>query len=351
MCVVVQQRLERSPTNGIIEKREYMYLIGGYAAWPRDDPKWDDGRTRNDVWITSDGINWSRISPANEAVSMPFVGRGWHSCITWHDPKDKFRKVGGLSNIHFNLNLTDEELKKTWPRIYLAGGGYTGTKGNNVVSTLEGYLDLWSSQDGSKWIKVNYQEGFKDSQYSTNEWTHTLVKDTFYYLGKWGHSIEAILLDIDLNNDGLISSGSVEVQVCTPSSRFDVTCKIMNVTEYGHPTLILIGGDTTDGGPIVNDVFMSKPGSTSIFFHNYSFNYDKALIIRLLVFCEVDGISCSRRGLCGPAEVGCICHNSSFYGEYCENVYSLSSAALRNLPSSVMIVAALLWTSTFVWVL
>jgi hypothetical protein len=274
MCAVVQHRMERNSTNGLVEKREYIYLIGGYAAWPRDDPRWDDGRTRNDVWITSDGINWSRISPANGAVSMPFVGRGWHSCITWHDPLDKFRKVGGLSRINDYFNLTDEELKNSWPRIYIAGGGYTGTKGNNVVTTLEGYLDLWSSQDGSKWIQVNYQEGRNESQYSTNEWTYTLVKDTFYYLGKWGHSIESILVDEDMNNDGYISSSSIEVQVCTPSSRMDSSCKIMNVTEYGRPTLILIGGDATNGGPIVNDVFMSRPGSKSLFFRIYLFYYN-----------------------------------------------------------------------------
>ena len=247
---------------GFLEQREYMYMIGGYAAWPRDDPKWDQERTRNDVWITSDGIDWQRIQPPNGTTTMPFVGRGWHSCITWHDPQEKFRKVGELPT--GNVNLTDDNLKKTWPRLYLMGGGYTGTKGNNVVTTLEGYLDSWWSHDGSEWTQINYQEGYKESQYSTNEWTYTLVKDKFYYLGKWGHTIESILVDIDMNNDGYISTSPIQVEMCTPLSHsLDKLCKTMNVTEYGHPTLVVIGGDTTNGGPIVNDVFMSKPGSTS----------------------------------------------------------------------------------------
>jgi len=266
MCAVVQHRMERLSPNGLVEKREYIYLIGGYAAWPREDPKWDDGRTRNDVWITSDGIYWSRINPANGASSMPFVGRGWHSCTTWHDNLDKYIRVGALSYAHDSSNLTDEELKNAWPRIYLAGGGYTGTKGNNVVTFLEGYLDLWYTQDGAEWTQVNYQEGRKESQYSTNEWTRTLIKDTISYRGKWGHSVESILVDKDFNNDGLISATNVEVQVCTLSSRSDESCKVMNVTEYNHPVLILIGGDTTDGGPIINDVFMSQPGSKYVSF-------------------------------------------------------------------------------------
>jgi hypothetical protein len=266
MCAVVQKRIERSSLTGLLELHEKMYLIGGYAAWPRDDPRWDDGRTRNDVWITDDGIHWIRINPPQGSVSMPFVGRGWHSCITWHDPKDKFKAVGVPSDTREYMNMSDEELKRTWPRIYLSGGGYTGTKGNNIVTTLEGYLDVWWSHDGGNWSQVNHQEGYKDSQYSSNEWTYTLVNNTPYYLGKWGHSIESIMIDVDLNNDGIISPSPVPLNACSKVSPSDQICQLMNVTESNHPVLMIIGGDTTDGGPIVNDVYISRPGSKCIVF-------------------------------------------------------------------------------------
>ena len=88
MCVVTQYRIEREQSLEEIEK-EYMYLIGGFAGWPRDDPRWNGDRTRNDVWLTTDGRNWSRVAPPPGKRTMPFIGRVWHSCTVWHDHKSR----------------------------------------------------------------------------------------------------------------------------------------------------------------------------------------------------------------------------------------------------------------------
>lgn len=42
-------------------------------------------------------------------------------------------------------------------------------QGNNVVRSLEGYVDTWWSRDGSNWHRVDYEEGRQRSRYSTNE--------------------------------------------------------------------------------------------------------------------------------------------------------------------------------------
>jgi len=39
-------------------------------------------------------------------------------------------------------------------------------------------------------------------------------------------------------------------------------CKTFLANEEEVPSLFVMGGDTTDGGPIVNDVFVSRPGGT-----------------------------------------------------------------------------------------
>ena len=66
------------------ERKEVLYLIGGFAGWPRNDTRWNGERTRNDVWISEDGTTWNLVLPPKGKTTMPFVGRGWHACTTWH---------------------------------------------------------------------------------------------------------------------------------------------------------------------------------------------------------------------------------------------------------------------------
>ena len=260
MCVVTQYRIEREQSLEEIEK-EYMYLIGGFAGWPRDDPRWNGDRTRNDVWLTTDGRNWSRVAPPPGKRTMPFIGRVWHSCTVWHDHKSRNQSVRlrSASNQSDASEGAFNSFDNT-PKIYISGGGYIGTKGNNAVTKLEGYVDLWWSRDGSNWTRVDYEEGEKQSLYSTNEWTSTLVQNKYVHLGKWGHSMVSFELEEDIDLDGDISYTSKVIEYCA-GSRLEVTqCEQMYVEEDKVPSLFIIGGDTTDGGPIVNDVFVSRTG-------------------------------------------------------------------------------------------
>ncbi len=234
-------------------QKEVMYLIGGFAGWPREDQRWNGHRTRNDVWVSEDGKTWDRVLPSHGQKTMPFTGRGWHACATWHNSKDKTRGLGLIS--------TDEDkIDHRGPKIFLSGGGYMGTKGNSVVDTLEGYVDMWWSYDGSYWVRVNYEEGEKESLYSTNEWTSTLTNNVYKFRGKWGHSLISFPSQQDLNLDGLISNTTLSLEFCSGTSVNIGQCKTFSVDEEKVPSLFVIGGDTTDGGPIVNDVFQSQPG-------------------------------------------------------------------------------------------
>ena len=81
----------------------------------------------------------------------------------------------------------------------------------------------------------------------------------------------------DLNLDGMITVNSaVSIKFCASyssplssiASDTDSAikeegigqCRSVTYKEDTVPSLLIIGGDTTDGGPIVNDVFISRPG-------------------------------------------------------------------------------------------
>lgn len=260
MCTVTQVRKEKvqiteeDKNQTLITNVEYMYMIGGFAGWPREDERWNGDRTRNDVWKTRDGRNWELVMPPTGHNTMPFVGRAWHACYTWHDPTDKTR---GVRKPLGNKETDEDDLPA---KLFLAGGGYLGSKGNHEVYTLEGYVDMYWSYDGSTWHKTNYQEGKKESLYSTNEWTSTFIGGKYVHRGKWGLTMESLPIDQDLDLDGSISNDAIELEFCNGSQENILKCISGVANETGIPSLFLIGGDTTDGGPLVNDVFISRPG-------------------------------------------------------------------------------------------
>jgi hypothetical protein len=248
-----QTLLDNDNFTKIVEK-EYMYLIGGFAGWPREDERWNGDRTRNDVWRSADGKKWNIIMPAAGKNTMPFVGRAWHACTVWHDPNDRAKGI--------RRPLANDKDDGMPAKLILSGGGYLGTKGNHEVYKLEGYVDMYWSYDGSDWKKINYQEG-KDveSLYSTNEWTSTLMGGEYVHRGKWGHSLASLPLDQDLDLDGSIANDSIALEFCSGSQENVLKCTTGFVNETQVPTLFIIGGDSTDDGPFVNDVFISRPGS------------------------------------------------------------------------------------------
>ena len=67
--------------------------------------------------------------------AWPWAARAWHSLITWTDLTDVYADVS-LAARQPNQN------EPAAPRIWLAGGGYVGKKGNSVVEFVDAYYDL-----------------------------------------------------------------------------------------------------------------------------------------------------------------------------------------------------------------
>lgn len=240
-----------------------LFILGGLAGRAQDtDYDYEGIRTRNDIWKTTDGETWQRVSPPTND-SILWAGRAFHGCAT-------------LKSV-----INDPT---TQPKIYIVGGGYMGTDGNREVRSLESYTDTWWSYDGSKWTKINYEEGSKhqDNLYSTNEWTEIALEGgRTVYRGKWGFSLEAFHNSQDLDGDGTIKKDPTPMTVCSAVN--ETLCKTILLPEDEIPTLFLIGGKV-EGFSMVSDTFASKKG----------------------IHCEVDGITCGNNGTCGDAGVGCI---------------------------------------------
>jgi hypothetical protein len=207
-------------------KTEYMFILGGLAVSDDDsNPITGGTRARNDVWSTTDGISWVRVSPTSGGNTMPWGPRAFHGCVA----------SSGLTEMSSDRRIGNS----TSPLIIITGGGYMGRHENNEVRALEAYTDTWVSRDVGRadWTRINYEEGSKNDEnlFSTNEWTETIIKGRKIYRGKWGHTIMA---RVDYSTDN--QNGTLDYTDKTPS-------------------LFVIGGKI-ESGPMVNDVFMSENG-------------------------------------------------------------------------------------------
>lgn len=85
-------------------------------------------------------VSWSVV---NEDAA--WGARGWFDVATLTMIADPYADITPSSD----LSLRNS------PRMWLAGGGYIGQKGNSIVSTMIAYVDMWFSYDGSMWYQVS----------------------------------------------------------------------------------------------------------------------------------------------------------------------------------------------------
>lgn len=372
---------------------EFLYVMGGFAGWEKEDSRYDGKFARNDVYRTEDGTNWTRLDASDGqdegAWNNRWPARAFHSAVTWSDSDYRFRDVTEAADrdadeIYATNKGIDEHLlgqgqgytyrreklddimnsrqdkykksstrrdedtlalsnkfgrqtSKVAPRMWLSGGAYFGLsaprgdfKSEVQSDALEGFMDLWWSRDGVSWYQVNHQEGEQDVLYSSCLSYKTDIDDTEIYLGKYGHQMISFK-----PRDSWISA------------LFFIAGRTTTTTDSAYEEI---------GGALVNDVFMSSNG----------------------ILCEIEGLTCSGAGICGAAENGKknavpntpmtsnerlaawtkaykndIDHNNSYpgcicvvnrYGEYCEGgrLPKSSGAGAGNESSIVIIIVVVI---------
>ena len=350
-CLMTQ--LRRDDFNSSFETyTDRMFLVGGFASWPKGDPRYDGERSRNDIYVTEDGKNWTKVLPPIDGetgarpISMPWAARAWHGCATLCNPLQRHRDVSEATQFHVEKypDLGGDPNLLYHPRMFIMGGGYIGSKRNHVVKKMEAYVDLWSSRDGLSWERVSYSEGAGSALFTTQDWATTTVEDATMQIGKWGFTLDVFTREEDVNANGNIDEKSIEMdfagnkiieaeeaarQLYPPAPDNEVMFwRTFNGTERGIVSLIFIGGDTVDSGGLVKDVFISQPG----------------------ILCEKEGVTCANKGACGPGNMGCVCRDREYIGEYCD-IWNpdYESVAWSIGPGRVSIVATLSATLLFVF--
>ena len=83
--------------------------------------------------------------------------------------------------------------------MWVVGGGYIGDVGNKRVNTMDASVNSYYSKDAITWTRTNYKLGGGISaleQYSSNEWTTTVIDGTLMFLGLWGLTLETFRITV-----------------------------------------------------------------------------------------------------------------------------------------------------------
>ncbi len=149
-----------------------------YIRWPESSPQYDGVHCFPDVWETVDGTNWTLLT-----ANASFGPRAWMASGILTNPTD-IRRDFPLTGYNYSAKM------------YLFGGGNLGfyTSSSKQILKMDGRLDAWSSRDGVKWTRINYQEGGGKTVvqlFSSQEWTKSIVDTKTIYLGMWGQGLVA----------------------------------------------------------------------------------------------------------------------------------------------------------------
>jgi hypothetical protein len=185
--------------------RDRMWIMGG----------WYNGRlpghgATSEVWSSSDGIHWDRLTAAAEwspriaAGLVEFKGRLW--------------MLGGTENYYFGdqaslkNDVWSSEDGRTWrqetasapwsPRAYhqavVHGGKIWVMGGGNYVPEYSALNDVWSSEDGVNWTRVS-----ASAPWSPRLWFSSVTyRDHIWVLGGWSSNPSRNWGDVWYSKDG-----------------------------------------------------------------------------------------------------------------------------------------------------
>jgi len=147
-----------------------MWVIGGEASTGNPGP-----RVSNDVWRSSDGVNWTRVA----TTGTIFPPRDRHAVVAFNNKLwviggwDEIPAIGGTGT-RFNdvwsspdgVNWTQQTpaggtiFSPRLGHVALVYGGKLWVIGGDINSTPTMANDVWSTTDGTNWIKVTDSAAF-----------------------------------------------------------------------------------------------------------------------------------------------------------------------------------------------
>src|ERR1035437_1581634 len=170
-----------------------MWVIGG-----------NDGTKKNDVWSSSDGITWNWST-----LSAGFSARDSHSSVVYEIGSGlKMWVIGGYDD---TLSLKNDVWNSSnginWSPVQLAAGftardGFAALVFNNKMWVIGGYdgsyrNDVWSSSDGSFWTQLTAAAQFS----ARARFTALVYNNQMWVIGGYDGSYKN---DVWRSSDGII---------------------------------------------------------------------------------------------------------------------------------------------------
>ena len=219
-----------------------VWVIGGWSGGPK-----------NDVWNSSDGINWTmatenaEFSPRSGHVSVVFDNKIW-VIGGWIDnglSNDVWYSSDGINWSVANNNAP-----------FLGVADYSAVVMNNKIWILGGWSndgyknDVWSSDDGISWVRLTNNAAFS----ARSRHAAVVYNDKLWVIA--GH--DNFSNPIEARNDVWYSSDGINWTAATENASFDGLVD-HTATVYDNKIWI-IGGSMNEKGHI-NNVWYSIDGS------------------------------------------------------------------------------------------
>jgi hypothetical protein len=266
-----------------------IWVIGGYdGGWP----------PRNDVWYSSDGINWTLATD-----NAPWSGRWEHTSVVFDN---KIWVIGGIddnwpprNDVWYSsdgINWTLANDNAPWSGRY----GHTSVVFDNKIWVIGGYdgsglkNDVWYSSDGINWTlatdtalwseraghtsvvfdnKILVIGGYDGNNFLNDVWyssdgiNWTLATDNAPWSGRWEHTsvvfdnkiwvIGGIDNNWSLKNDVWYSSDGINWTLATDTAFW--SARVWHTSVVFDNKILVIGG-IDDNWPPRNDVWYSSDG-------------------------------------------------------------------------------------------
>lgn len=244
----------------MLELNGKLLVIGGF-----------DGSYLNDVWRSEDGINWSPILSASSAEgSSQFAPRAGHACTVY---QNKIWLTGGFAetdsgNRYFDdvwssedgsvwvkENASADYFQRAWHnlvvfnnQLWIIAGETQDAEGNKVLLD-----DCWNSSDGASWQQKSQIVSF----FPRKRAAAATLSGKLWIWGGYGQNSQG---QIQALNDIWNTSNGDLWLLNSSGSAFTPRCGMAQT--FFAEKFWLIGGSESDsaGSPLYNDIWNSNDG-------------------------------------------------------------------------------------------
>jgi hypothetical protein len=250
---------------GLVEYKGKIWLIGGWFGSSQGSGNYY--AETNEVWNSSDGINWELISEDNEA---PWTGRHAGGVVVYNDyiwviSGDGYSDVWKTNDgINWELVTNNPPWGKRYGpyvavfnnKLWLIGGvDWWNNNGDWVREEgTKAFNDVWSSTDGANWVRELEFASFAQRGMIQG---YTVLNNELYICGGGSRAIwppYSVYNDIWKTNDGKNWTRVTHNAAWSPRLHH-------SVVTFNNKLWVIAGTSNTED--LLNDVWYSDNGGIS----------------------------------------------------------------------------------------